>query len=117
VLPAVLSYILPAVSTLPLSLDAINTTPFAPESKDEDLHSGWLQLPAGTVCIVTETGVQEGKIHERGVRNLQAIQDMMANQKLDYIFPFSSFSFSTDVSFVTICEGRKSAFFQVFDPV
>lgn len=52
--------------TLPLSLDLLNRDPFAPESKEEDLHAGVLQLPQGTVLLVTEGGVSEGKLVERG---------------------------------------------------
>ena len=41
-------------------------TRFEPESVDEDLHAGALQLPQGTVVLVTEQGIQEGKLLERG---------------------------------------------------
>jgi hypothetical protein len=63
----VLSHILPSLTTLPLSLHILNTTSFAPESKNEDLYSGWLQLPPGSVCVVTEGGVTEGGVFERGL--------------------------------------------------
>lgn len=101
-------------TTIPLSLDTINKTPFSPESKDEDLHSGWLQLPKGTIALVTETGVEEGTVSEAGLVNLQRMQDMMTSQKLEYIFPFSKFSFETEVNFLLMCQGSKSAFFQVW---
>lgn len=65
-LSIVLSHLFPLVSTLPLSLDIINRTQFAPESKDEDLHSGWLQLPSGSICLITEGGVSEGTVNDRG---------------------------------------------------
>lgn len=62
----VLSHILPTLSMLPLSLSVLNTTAFAPESKDETLSSGWLQLPKGSVCVITEGGVTEGVVSEHG---------------------------------------------------
>ena len=62
----VLSQILPMVSVLPLSLNLLNNTSFRPESKDEDLHSGWLQHPKGSVIICTEGGVSEGNIVQNG---------------------------------------------------
>lgn len=67
----VLSHLLPLARTLPLSLASLNKTPFSPESKDEDLHSGALQLPQGSVLLVTEGGVQEGKLVERGESSTQ----------------------------------------------
>lgn len=62
-----LSLILPQLVTLPLSLQLLNERSFAPESKEEDLHAGSLQLPKGTVLLITENGVSEGKLHEKGV--------------------------------------------------
>ncbi|RDB21489.1 Mini-chromosome maintenance complex-binding protein [Hypsizygus marmoreus] len=109
----VLAQIFPLVSTLPISLHTLNDTSFAPESKNEDLHSGWLQLPAGSVCVVTEGGVTEGGVFERGLANLRAVQEAMNAQTLEYVFPFSRFAFETDIAFVVLSEGRKSTFFQI----
>jgi len=50
-----------------LSLDALNNDRFVPESNGEDLSSGYLQVPAGSVMLLTETGIQEGNIVEKGV--------------------------------------------------
>lgn len=53
-----------------------------------------------------------------GVMNIQAIQDVMYSQTVDYIFPFSSkFTFHTDLSMIVVSEGRKSAFFQVMPDI
>jgi len=62
----VLSLIFPLVTTLPLSLSALNKTSFCPESKDEDLHSGWLQHPKGAVAVFNEGNVTEGEISSKG---------------------------------------------------
>ncbi|GLB35181.1 putative mini-chromosome maintenance replisome factor [Lyophyllum shimeji] len=108
----VLSLLFPVLNILPLSLNTLNATSFAPESKNEDLHSGWLQLPSGSVCLLTESGVTEGKVSERGLQNLRAAQEMMNAQTLEYVFPYSRFEFNTDVAFVVLTEGKRSAFFQ-----
>ncbi|KAF8837022.1 hypothetical protein BDN67DRAFT_973512 [Paxillus ammoniavirescens] len=109
----ILEEILPQYLPIPLSLDLLNTTPVLPESKDEDLHSGYFQLPLGTATLLTESGIQEGKLLERGIMNIRAIQDVMNSQTLEYIFPFSSkFRFNTDISVIVVSEGRKSTFFQ-----
>ena len=109
----VLSLLLPLHVTLPLSLDLLNSVPFAPESINEDLHSGYLQLAHGTTMLMTEGGIQEGKLVERGVLNVRAIQQVIGTQTLAYKFPFSEFSFPTDISFVVLAQGTKSALFQV----
>jgi hypothetical protein len=48
-----------------------------------------------------------------GVLNVMAVQDVMASQTLPYKFPFSDFSFPTDISFIVLAEGSKSAFLKV----
>ncbi|KAF9810959.1 hypothetical protein IEO21_06763 [Rhodonia placenta] len=111
-LSTVLAQILPLTHTLPLSLDVLNKDAFVPESKEEDLHAGVLQLPQGTVLLVTEGGVHEGKLDEQGILNVHALQEVMNTQTLAYKFPFSQFSFPTDISCIVVSEGSKSAFFR-----
>ncbi|KAL6309164.1 mini-chromosome maintenance replisome factor-domain-containing protein [Sparassis latifolia] len=111
-LSIVLALLLPLTHTLALSLPALNAGAFAPESKHEDLHAGALQLPQGTVLLVTEGGVREGQLVERGLLNVRALQEVMSTQTLVYAFPFSQFSFPTDISCIVLGEGSKSAFFK-----
>ena len=47
-----------------------------------------------------------------GIMNVRALQEVMDAQTLAYIFPFSQFSFPTDISCIVLAEGRKSAFFK-----
>ncbi|KAF5383453.1 hypothetical protein D9757_006108 [Collybiopsis confluens] len=117
----VLSQLVPIITYASLSLPLLNDGAFIPESKpqprsgdsDEDtedeLHSGILQLAPSTVCLITDSGVTEGRINERGVRNLRALQEVIQNQTLEYVFPYSGFRFETDIGCVVCTEGRKSA--------
>jgi len=50
-----------------LSLEALNNDRFIPESNGEDLSSGYLQVPDGSVMLLTETGIREGNVVEKGV--------------------------------------------------
>ncbi|CAK5279504.1 unnamed protein product [Mycena citricolor] len=111
-LARILSNLVPLFLELDLSLDMLNTTAFYPESKNEDLHSGRLQVARGTTYLITESDVSEGAVLDRGLRNIRAVQDAMSTQTLDYVFPFSSFSFNTDLIFIVVSEGKKSAFFE-----
>jgi hypothetical protein len=56
----------PLFSTLPLSLELLNKENFVPESQQEDLHSGFLQVPPGSNILVTESGIKEGRVDEKG---------------------------------------------------
>ncbi|KAF8582639.1 hypothetical protein K439DRAFT_1635083 [Ramaria rubella] len=107
----VLRHLLPIFVHVPLSLPLINSHPFSPESRKETLHSGLLQLPAGTTVLLSDSGVQEGKITESGLKNIQALQNALTMQTVDYHFPFASpYQFPTDLSFILITEGKKCAF-------
>lgn len=48
-----------------------------------------------------------------GVRSLKEIQEVMSNQSLRFFFPFSQFSFNTEIVFLMLVEGRRSPFFTV----
>ncbi|KAG6910910.1 hypothetical protein DXG01_006593 [Tephrocybe rancida] len=107
-----LSQVFALLTNIPLSLETLNNTSCTPESKNEDLYSGWLQLPKGSICLITEGGVTEGKLSDRGIMNLHAVQETMSTQTLEYAFPFSRFAFDTNIAFIVLAEGKKSAFFQ-----
>ena len=62
-----LALIFPLLATIPISRHTLNETCFFPRSDDEDLHSGWLQLPAATLCILVEAGISEGEINGKGM--------------------------------------------------
>lgn len=62
----VLRRLLPIFIDVPLTLPLLNTSLFSPESRQEKLHAGLLQLPAGTTILFSDSGVQEGKINETG---------------------------------------------------
>jgi hypothetical protein len=50
-----------------VTLDTLNNTSFVPASCDEDLHAGALQLPQGTLVLLSEGGLVEGTVSSKGV--------------------------------------------------
>ncbi|KAJ3896180.1 mini-chromosome maintenance replisome factor-domain-containing protein [Lentinula edodes] len=117
----VLSLLLPIITHVPLSLPLLNDGVFFPESKprprsggadeelEDELYSGLLQLAPSTVCLITDSSVTEGQINDRGVRNLRALQEVIRNQTLEYVFPYSVYRFETDIGCIVCTEGKKSA--------
>ncbi|KAL5533277.1 hypothetical protein ACEPAF_5053 [Sanghuangporus sanghuang] len=105
-----LSEMLPLHFLLPLTLELLNERSFLPESKDEDLHAGILQVPIDTTITITESGMTEGCLEEKGLENIRAIHEVVKAQTLQYKFPFSQYSFPTDIKFITITDGKKSLF-------
>ncbi|KAI9310838.1 putative alanine racemase-domain-containing protein [Dichotomocladium elegans] len=92
---------------LPLSIDLLNKTEFMPRSVNESLHSGILQLSTGTLLLVDETALTEGKLVDKGVRNIQALSNVINHQSLTYMFPYSQFEFDTDLLVMTLSHGKS----------
>mmetsp|Transcript_42899 Transcript_42899/g.80022 ORF Transcript_42899/g.80022 Transcript_42899/m.80022 type:complete len:612 (-) Transcript_42899:84-1919(-) len=79
-----LQELVPRAVCLPVTVETLNAERWPPQ-KDFDanrLLAGRLQLSAGTLLMLDETQMQEGKVTEDGVKALQAIQTMVSSQTL-----------------------------------
>ncbi|OBZ91282.1 Mini-chromosome maintenance complex-binding protein, partial [Choanephora cucurbitarum] len=92
---------------LPLTIDGLNKTKFAPKSVNENLEAGVLQLVDGTVLLVDETVLDEGQLVDSGVRNFQALQNLIQHQTLTYEFPYSQYDFDTDISILSLSSSKS----------
>lgn len=61
-----LERLLPRLVKLNFDIAELNKVTYLPESKDENLISGVLQLPQGTTVLVDETRMGEGNLQDRG---------------------------------------------------
>lgn len=106
-----LSHVLDNLNThtvqIPLTIDGLNKTKFSPKSINENLEAGILQLIDGTVVLVDETVLDEGQLVDPGVRNFQALNDLIQNQTLNYEFPFSQYEFDTDLNIITLSHSKS----------
>mmetsp|Transcript_28826 Transcript_28826/g.40200 ORF Transcript_28826/g.40200 Transcript_28826/m.40200 type:complete len:197 (-) Transcript_28826:164-754(-) len=78
--------------------------------KDYDLNhlsQGKLQNANGTHLIIDETSLNEGKLSDLGVKNLQAIQQVIEEQKLNYDFKYHQMAFATDTP-ILVLSTKKS---------
>lgn len=86
--------LVPALVNLPLTIASLHSIPFTPSSVNtsadaSSLSSGLLQLSPGTVLVIDETVMGEGgTLKEKAVRNLQALTDCIAEQKVRYEYPY-----------------------------
>lgn len=55
-----------------------------PISKDEDLHSGLLQLPAGTTIVLSDALVSEGTVTQRRIPLLLAKYRAQASSQAEW---------------------------------
>jgi len=127
-----LGVILPSVIHIPLSISFLNESCMSPVSKEEDLHSGILQLPAGTAVVVSDAYVSEGTLTQRrmryfwrnvrssyqvtfagGLENVNALKQCASSQTLAYKFPYNDYTFKTSLNFVMLAQGKGSPFLEV----
>ena len=102
-----------------LALSELNATHsrFFPTSEGENLKSGSLQLPKGTVLLVDETAMGEGELKEAGIRNVRALNSVISSRKLPYAFPFSEFEFECDLNVIVFSQGKSFLSLDVNLPV
>eukprot|EP00049_Salpingoeca_infusionum_P002816 m.60249 g.60249 ORF g.60249 m.60249 type:complete len:598 (+) comp11803_c0_seq1:209-2002(+) len=93
-----------------LGIDTLNTARLMPK-KDYDhdrLLAGQLQLAKGTNLILDETTLNEGKLIDTGVKNMQALQQLISEQKIDFNFePSPPISFSNQIPVLILSEGTS----------
>ncbi|KAJ1901748.1 hypothetical protein LPJ66_000529 [Kickxella alabastrina] len=102
-----LALLLPRCVEIPFELKLLNETPFLPNAESGDLHSGALQLAAGTQIVCDETCLHEGTLGERGVRNLHALQTTILDQTVTYVYPFQPIDMATNLRVLVLSSGKS----------
>ncbi|KAL0088227.1 mini-chromosome maintenance replisome factor-domain-containing protein [Phycomyces blakesleeanus] len=92
---------------MPLSLEILNKSSFNPRSVDEQLNAGVLQLPNDTLLLVDETVLSEGTLDDTGVRNIQALMNVIHTQSLNYMFPYSQFELDTNLGVISLSSTKS----------
>jgi len=105
----ILRELLPTVYGMPLTLQKLNDSKLIPEKDYEAnvLLYGELQLPAGSTLLLDETTLTPGKLTEAGVRNLGALGDLVARQKVAFDFKYFPVDFESDVSMVSVSTAQS----------
>lgn len=104
-----LEQIMPAVVCQPLSLAELNdvTRPLYVCGTDTGIQAGRLQLPHGTCVVVDESGMDEGQLHDAGVRNIRALFSLLQQHTLPYVFPFSELDIPTDLVIIVLSQSKS----------
>uniref|UniRef100_A0A914WKE3 Mini-chromosome maintenance complex-binding protein n=1 Tax=Plectus sambesii TaxID=2011161 RepID=A0A914WKE3_9BILA len=105
----ILSLLCDKVDMLPLTLEVLNSKPFAPvkDYSRELLTSGRLQLADGTMLLIDETVMQAGQLNEIGLRNIAFLRSVISSQKLAYDFKYHVADFDTDINVLVLSEGKS----------
>lgn len=108
-LAAAVGSLAPRCLALPLSIAALNRRPWWPrrDQNTQRLISGPLQLAPNTQVVLDETVMAAGSLNEVGLRNLAALQTLMARQKVGYDFEFFSLDQPADAPVTVLSLGRS----------
>eukprot|EP00882_Tetradesmus_deserticola_P033724 GHRQ01038548.1.p1 GENE.GHRQ01038548.1~~GHRQ01038548.1.p1 ORF type:complete len:362 (+),score=162.11 GHRQ01038548.1:394-1479(+) len=83
-LAAALRSLLPHVALMTLDVPTLNNKRWYPQQHPSSgrLFRGSLQLTAGTLLLLDETGMGPGQLGDAGVKNLQALRQVLMRQQL-----------------------------------
>ncbi len=103
-LAAALSELLPTLATQPISPAHLNDSLLTP-TKDAEANCIWpalLQLPHGATLLLDEAMMAEGKLHDRGVRNVRALATALEVQKVGYDFTYFQVDMPIDATLLSV---------------
>eukprot|EP00850_Spirogloea_muscicola_P006522 SM000031S11531 [mRNA] locus=s31:132741:136243:- [translate_table: standard] len=108
-LAAAIAQLVPRSHLLPLSLDLLNGRPLAPHKNyaANRLETGQLQLAEGTELVIDELALQSGRVGASGVRNLEALKQLVEWQKVECNFQFYKMDVPMDVPVVVLSQARS----------
>ena len=101
--------VLPVSLLVPLSIAQLNNYLYAPKKcfQSNRLVRGRLQLAAGSFVVIDESDMNEGKLIDRGVRNLQGFSKIITSQTLPYDFVYDVLDYETDIVFSMFSFGKS----------
>ncbi|KAH8238961.1 hypothetical protein KR038_010558 [Drosophila bunnanda] len=105
----VLELLLPASHYLPMTLETMNTSAFAPKKDYETnkLVSGLLQLAPHTHLVLDETCMKQGKLEANGVHAVQHLAHLINNQELKCDFQYYQIDYQANIPVLVLSEGRS----------
>jgi hypothetical protein len=109
----ILSRFVPRCVTFGADIDTLNRTTVQPQ-KDYDLNRitpSPLQVGSGTVLLVDETRLEEGKLTENGVRSASALRNLALNQTLSVSFTYCEVSVPLDSPLIFFTSSSRSSLY------
>lgn len=98
--------IVPRLIHLTVDIDSLNDTDFTLE-KDNTTNSfsqSPLQLASGTVLVINECGLAQGKLSPVGVRNLKCLRNLIRYQTIEAQFGYFALKYPLNVSVLIVSD-------------
>ncbi|KAJ2391871.1 hypothetical protein GGI23_005329 [Coemansia sp. RSA 2559] len=102
-----LGQLVPRSVEIPFDLKLLNSVSFTPNAESGDLRAGALQLAPDTQLVCDETCLHEGTLDEQGVRNLQALQTVILDQTVSYVYPYQSIEMASNLRVLVLSSGKS----------
>lgn len=105
-----LESLLPAVSRARVSIPALNSSEWYPvkDYAANRLRAAPLQLPAGCLLVSDETGLDSGRLSEKGAKNIRALTSVMTKATLPVDFQYYESELLFDAGAISLSAGSKS---------
>lgn len=93
-----------------VDVGSLNTREVYPRKDYETnrVKAGVLQLAAGTVAVGDETGLRDGRLSERGVKNVKALKKVIQSGMMPIDFKYYEAEMPVDCTVVMVSKGGKS---------
>jgi hypothetical protein len=95
----------PMTKRLAISIDTLQNSFMQPEQdrfEELGLCFGELQQPDHTLFLLDESKMDTGKLQDRGVKNVKALQNCIDFGLVDYEVPFGTFDKESNFSFLSV---------------
>eukprot|EP01134_Creolimax_fragrantissima_P006602 CFRG6602T1 len=106
----IISALTPASVVVPLVVDTLNTVKYWPvqDAQSQRLRKSLLQVaPNITHIIINEVSLQTGKLNSTGIKNLQAVNNLILSGVVPYEFETYEMPFECDATTLVVSEGRS----------
>jgi len=93
----------------PVDIESLEKSLYIP-TKNYDtnrLEIGKLQMTPSTTICVDETKMTEGKLTEKGLKNLQFLNDFLENQTVSFDFSYHQTKITCDCNVIVCSEGKS----------
>lgn len=114
-----LSHVVPRCVRIEADINALNKVTVQPAKDHEQnrISPSPLQVGAGTIILVDETGLEEGNLTDNGVRSAYALRSVALNQMLPIAFTYCEIQVPTDVPLLFLTSSINSSLHAMQDSV
>lgn len=104
------------VTEIDVTIDSLNKTPFYPrfDSEKDELVTGILQLNSKAFLLLNEYNLNEGKLEQIGIKNVNSIKNLIDFQVIQYEYPYNAIEIPHDCEVISFTQNQKSLFFSPF---